>query len=884
MRLEFIMKYRIAFTALVAVAVVGVAHARALRVREAGLWSPVQNVMGKVAGATAASRADATGAIRAVAALRDRLGISADAEALKVRRSDTDRFGRTHVRLQQVYRGLEVDGRELIVHFGADGEVYEVNGDYLDGLALDTTPAVDGGGATLVVYCASDDASKARLAWKQRRGQNYVFVDARTGDILHMRRIAPRARKGKAMDPKDLPFDGDAIIGVATSTPLPSGTATTVTGTLPEQHGGAAVTVGATLGSDGNTYLATRNEAGIEIAVLDGVASPKFRDQAKAAFSAGNETWFETFQNNAYFTAYSTSPAEDPANALAIVYNISIVLDYYATAFGRASYDGKGGRVAAWRFWNNEIESFDTGYANAFWISENDGAPNTKGCFFFGYDLTGKRSETSLDTCGHELSHGITSWSADLQYEGEPGALNESFSDIIGVACEFAAQPRAADTTNPGPGEADWLFDEDSGEVARSLADPKLYDQPSRYKGANWVDTADTSEDNDNGGVHDNCGVQNFFFYLLSEGGHGDNEGREYDLQGIGVEKAVQIAYHALTAYCGPRTDYAAVTSCWDSAALDLVESGVLTAADHAAVAPAWAAVMESGALFDGTGETVYASVYPAGGTTAMPILVKVGKANRKGFSKVTATLTANGKSWKFTGKASTETGVANLRNRRFGTMELVLGQKSATGALKFGGAGAVGISVFRVSPSITHVSGLDGLCAGVAVSGITALDGGIVRVRYSAKKLPSGVRVNAKTGELSGYPRKAGSGTAIVSAKCTFNVEGEKRPVSAMVSKAVEWQVAALDEFAQGKFSGDGVAISVSKAGKVGGTVMLDGKKVLLSAKSYASHTDGTYVAEGKVRGGTFVIDVDATGVRGILTTAGGATPFVATKTADTK
>ena len=878
------MKNRMIFVALAAVAVVGATHARALRVREAGLWSPARNVMGKVAGGTVASRADATSAIRAVAALSDRLGISADAEALKVRRSDTDRFGRTHVRLQQIYKELEVDGRELIVHFGADGEVYEVNGDYLEGLALDTTPVVDGGGATLVVYCASDDASKARLAWKLRKWRNYVFTDARTGEILHTRRIAPRAREGKEMVPDDLPFDGDAVINTATSTPLPAGTATTVTGMLPEQQGGATVTVGATLGTDGKTYLATRNEAGIEIVVLDGIAAPQFRDLAKAAFAAGNARWFETFQDNTYFTAYSTSSAEDPANALAIVYNISIVLDYYAAAFRRSSYDGRGGRVAAWRFWNDDIRLFDTGYENACWLSANDGAANSPGCFFFGYDLTGQRSETALDTCGHELSHGITSWSADLQYEGEPGALNESFSDIIGVACEFAAQPRAADTTNPGPGEADWLFDEDSGKAARSLANPKLYDQPSRYKGTKWNDTADTSEENDNGGVHINSGVQNFFFYLLSEGGRGDNDGGEYDLQGIGVEKAVQIAYHALTAYCGPRTDYAAVMGCWDSAALDLVESGVLTAADHAAIAPAWAAVMESGAMFDGSGETVYASTRSAGDAIAMPILIKVGKADRKGFSKVTATLTVNGKSWKLTGKASTETGVANLQNRRLGTMELVLGQKSATGTLELEDDSEIEVSALRVSPSITQISGLDGLCVGVAASGSSALDGEIVRVRYSAKKLPSGVRINAKTGELTGSPRKAGSGTAIISAKCTFNVEGEKRPVSATVSKAVEWQVAALDEFAQGKFSGDGVAISVSKLGKISGTVMLDGKKVQLSAKSYASCTDGTYVAQGKVRDGTFVIDVDATGVRGVVMTAAGATPFTATKTAGTR
>ena len=162
--------------------------------------------------------------------------------------------------------------------------------------------------------------------------------------------------------------------------------------------------------------------------------------------------------------------------------NIGLTLNYFWEAFNRDSYDGKGGRVAAWRFWQGDFDDIDEGYANAFWASDDENS-KTPGCFFFGYDDSGIRSETSLDTCAHELTHGITSWTADLQYEGESGALNESFSDLIAAACEFACQPRADDTSNPNPGEADWLFDEDSGEVSRSYADPHLYDNPSRYKG-----------------------------------------------------------------------------------------------------------------------------------------------------------------------------------------------------------------------------------------------------------------------------------------------------------------------------------------------------------------------------------------------------------------
>ena len=216
------------------------------------------------------------------------------------------------------------------------------------------------------------------------------------------------------------------------------------------------------------------------------------------------------------------------------------------------------------------------------------------GCFFFGYDDYGIRSETSLDTCAHELTHGITSWTADLQYERESGALNESFSDLIAAACEFACQPSAADKSDPQPGEADWLFDEDSGEASRSYADPNIYEQPSRYKGTYWKSTAgEPDDDNDYGGVHSNSGVQNHFFYLLSEGGNGFNDGLVYEpFEGIGVEKASKIAYRALTAYCGPRTDYGDIVSCWQSAAADLVAIGAITAEDAEKVERAWNTVL----------------------------------------------------------------------------------------------------------------------------------------------------------------------------------------------------------------------------------------------------------------------------------------------------
>ena len=86
----------------------------------------------------------------------------------------------------------------------------------------------------------------------------------------------------------------------------------------------------------------------------------------------------------------------------------------------------------------------------------------------------------------------------------------------------------------------------------------------------------------DDGGVHDNSGIPNHFFYLLCEGGKGwngekalVNDGVPYDdFEGIGVELAARIAYQTLTAYCGPSTDYCEVRAYWLDAAIDVIEEG----------------------------------------------------------------------------------------------------------------------------------------------------------------------------------------------------------------------------------------------------------------------------------------------------------------------
>jgi len=195
--------------------------------------------------------------------------------------------------------------------------------------------------------------------------------------------------------------------------------------------------------------------------------------------------------------------------------------DYYFTNHGRNSIDDAG-------FALNSYVHYDVAYNNAFW----DGTRMTYG------DGDGSLFTplTALDVAGHEITHGLTTFTANLDYADESGALNESFSDIFGTSIEWWATPTVGD----------WLIGEDIGTVIRNMANPNAMGDPDTYFGTNWAPLGG----GDNGGVHTNSGVQNYWYYLLSNGGTGTNDnGDAYTVSGLGLTNASDIAFRNLTVY-----------------------------------------------------------------------------------------------------------------------------------------------------------------------------------------------------------------------------------------------------------------------------------------------------------------------------------------------
>ncbi len=199
-------------------------------------------------------------------------------------------------------------------------------------------------------------------------------------------------------------------------------------------------------------------------------------------------------------TCYTESgPIGTPhPDCLAAFTNTGLTYNYFFTTFGRDSFNNAGATMIA-------VIRYGT-TANAFW----NGTLTAYGPGF-----------ATRDVVAHEWTHAVTQYTAGLIYNGQSGALNESFSDIFGAMVD----------------SDDWLMGEDTPIGAiRSLANPPAYNQPDRV--ANYACTT-----SDNGGVHINSGIPNKAAYLMAEGG--TFNGRT--MTSIGRTATARIFYRALT-------------------------------------------------------------------------------------------------------------------------------------------------------------------------------------------------------------------------------------------------------------------------------------------------------------------------------------------------
>lgn len=491
------------------------------------------------------------------------VGASASATA-QLMRKENDDLGFTHYRYQQTLRNVPIEGAEYVYHV-KNGKVLTANGFWLTEDALRTIERktrdqitenaafkaalqhinanqykwdlpeeeaflktetgdkmatyLPKGEKVFVKYTDEWQNSGIRLAWKfdiyahEPMSRRFIFIDAENGRVL---------------------------------TEIEQIHHTDVSGTAATAYSGTKMIV-----SDNySTNLYRLRESANGLGRGKGINTYNLKNKTSYGsavdFTNSSATWTTTGTNQYALDAHFGAEA---------------TYDYYKLKHNRNSIDNAGFAI-------NSYVHYSRNYVNAFW----DGSRMTYG------DGNGSSVTplTALDVCGHEITHGLTSKTANLTYSNESGALNESFSDIFGTAVEFFAKP----PFEPG----NWTIGEDMNYIIRNMANPNQFSDPDTYKGTFWY--AGTS---DNGGVHTNSGVQNYWFYLLSQGGSGTNDkGTPFSVTGLGIDKAAKIAFRSLTVYLTSAAQFANARTGAIQAATDLYGA---TSTEVKQTTNAWCAV-----------------------------------------------------------------------------------------------------------------------------------------------------------------------------------------------------------------------------------------------------------------------------------------------------
>ncbi|HMG90049.1 MAG TPA: M4 family metallopeptidase, partial [Chryseolinea sp.] len=450
--------------------------------------------------------------------LKPILQLEKDKSEFVVRNIRTDRYNKTHIRLNQQYKGLPVYGAEVVVHLNEFNEGEAFNGNYIK-LADDINPvpmvskqsAVDRVSvhlkgrsfhrelspmekklvqyekpeATLCIYQDKGLVKTNVLAYHivycpalTERWE--YFVDATTGTILHHFESTcsvdgPKTATGNDLNAISRTVNtyqkGTTYYMLDISRPMYK----PATSVLPDEPIGGILTI------DMNNTFGD--------------------DQVVKHVSSANNAWTATTQ----------------VKGLTAHFNAGVAYEYFRTNHNRNSIDGEGGTIIS--IVNVPDEEDGSGLDNAYW--------NGKAMFYGNGASAFKPLAGAVDVAGHEMTHGVVQSTANLEYQGESGAINESLADIFGSMMD----------------PSDWLIGEDvvkpgvfPGGALRSMQDPhnggtsfsSLGFQP-RHKNEAYTGLED------NGGVHINSGIPNHAFYKYAEA--------------ITRDKAADVFYKALDDY-----------------------------------------------------------------------------------------------------------------------------------------------------------------------------------------------------------------------------------------------------------------------------------------------------------------------------------------------
>lgn len=443
---------------------------------------------------------------------------------------EQDDLGMTHVRARQEKNGVPVYGAEVIVH-GRNNTFDFLNGSYFPTMEISTTPSLTQIGARQIVtgdlknIPAYNEEVKMLfkglkenselviypfkgtffLAYHVTKYQNIIdrweyFIDAHTGEVLHKFQSICKFHNHKTSAESEkcnTSVVEELLDGKATANSLD------------------LLNINRSI----NTY-----QVGTKYYMIDGSRDIFNTAPANMPNDPDGVIWT--------IDAFNTSPEKDnfkydhvtSANntwssktAVSSHFNGGQAYEYFRNVHGRKSINGQGGNIISLI---NVADDDGSSMGNAFW--------NGQAMFYGNGDAAFQPLARGLDVAGHEMSHGVIQSTANLEYQGESGALNESFADVFGVLIDRDDWKIGEDVVKTSAFPSGALRSMENPYNGAATNDfnkgwqPRVYSE--RYKGSE-----------DNGGVHINSGIPNWAFYKFATA--------------VGKDKAEKVYYRALTTY-----------------------------------------------------------------------------------------------------------------------------------------------------------------------------------------------------------------------------------------------------------------------------------------------------------------------------------------------
>ncbi|GAA0702190.1 M4 family metallopeptidase [Paraclostridium ghonii] len=435
----------------------------------------------------------------------DEYKIKDNADQYELVKKEKDDLGFTHYTLKPKADGYFAEDAEVKIHTDKTGKVVFVNGDLNQGkLEVKNETKIDKEKAIQLAFNAIE---KSRDEVKNLSGEDVVkevkiAVDEKSNRAIYALDIAYTLPEAAHWIIK-IDAENGSIVDKQNILELASQVSGTGVGT-----DGKVKNLNMTLGDD-NKYV-----------LLDTTHKGKIETLAFESFRGTGESWIigNPITNIKNFF-------EDKA-AVDAHYFANEVYNYYKNIHNRESYDNKGANIRSIVHIALTIGHWSNAAWNGVEMIYGDGDPETENPF-----------ASAKDVVAHEITHAVTTSSANLVYEFQSGALNESFSDVFGYFVD----------------NDDWTMGEDlykePGKVMRDLQNPERCGQPAHMKDYQ-------NSDDDRGGVHTNSGIPNKAAYNT--------------ITKIGQEKSEQIYYRALTKYLTKQSQFSDAKNSLIQSAKDL--------------------------------------------------------------------------------------------------------------------------------------------------------------------------------------------------------------------------------------------------------------------------------------------------------------------------